>query len=72
MNEPASERFYNITMTGRLCYIFMCIERYLTTLYPERDWTPEAPGEKERGRGEFENTEYLSVILNKKAGGKCP
>lgn len=32
--------FHNITMTGRLCYIFMCIERYLTTLYPERDWTP--------------------------------
>ena len=50
----------------------MCIERYLTTLYPERDWTPEAHGEKERGWGEFENTEYLSVNLNKKAGGKCP
>lgn len=32
--------FYSITMTGRLCYIFMCIERYLVTLYPDRDWTP--------------------------------
>lgn len=34
--------FYNVTMIGRLCYIFMCIERYLVTLYPERDWTPVA------------------------------
>ena len=32
----------NITMTGRLIYIFMCIERYLVSLYPERDWTPVA------------------------------
>ncbi len=40
VNESIIKEFYNITMTGRLCYIFMCIERYLTTLYPERDWTP--------------------------------
>ncbi len=32
----------NITMTGRLIYIFMCIERYLVSLYPDRDWTPAA------------------------------
>ena len=30
--------FRNITMTGRLCYVFMCIENYLVTLYPEADW----------------------------------
>ena len=34
--------FENITMTGRLCYIFMCMERYLVTLYPDMDWTPVA------------------------------
>ena len=32
-------RFKNITMTGRMCYIFMCMERYLLSLYPDRDWT---------------------------------
>ncbi len=36
------EKFRNITMTGRLIYIFMCIERYLVTMYPEKDWTPVA------------------------------
>lgn len=34
--------FESISLTGRLCYLFMCIERYLITLYPERDWTPVA------------------------------
>ena len=33
------KRFENITMTGRMCYIFMCMERYLLALYPDRDWT---------------------------------
>ncbi len=36
------KRFDNITMNGRMCYIFMCIERYLLALYPDRDWTPVA------------------------------
>ncbi|SEL29834.1 hypothetical protein [Ruminococcus albus] len=40
MKESIIKDFYNITMNGRLCYIFMCIERYLTQLYPERDWAP--------------------------------
>lgn len=35
-------RFQSITLTGRLCYIFMCMERYLTGMYPGRDWTPVA------------------------------
>lgn len=33
---------YDITMTGRFCYAFMCIEKYLITIYPEVDWTPIA------------------------------
>ena len=33
------KRFENITIIGRLCYIFMCMERYLLALYPDRDWT---------------------------------
>ena len=37
-----SKRLWNITMTGRMIYIFMCIERYLISLYPDRDWTPVA------------------------------
>lgn len=31
--------FKNITLTGRLCYLFMCIEKYLVSCYPDRDWT---------------------------------
>ncbi len=42
VKSSVKEEFCNITMTGRICYIFMCIERYLTALYPERDWTPIA------------------------------
>ncbi|MBD5112277.1 MAG: hypothetical protein HDT42_07070 [Ruminococcaceae bacterium] len=34
--------FKSISLTGRLCYLFMCIERYLITCYPDRDWTPAA------------------------------
>ena len=40
--EEALARFQSITLTGRLCYIFMCMERYLTGMYPGRDWTPVA------------------------------
>lgn len=32
----------NLSMTGRLCYLFMGIERYLTACYPERSWEPVA------------------------------
>ena len=31
-----------LSLTGRLCYLFMCIEKYLVTCYPDRDWTPVA------------------------------
>ena len=37
-----SKRLWNTTMTGRMIYIFMCIERYLVSLYPDRDWTSVA------------------------------
>lgn len=40
MNNKSIDKFHNITMTGRLCYIFMCIEKYLLELYPNRDWSP--------------------------------
>lgn len=33
-------RFYYVTLTGRLYYLFLCIERYMTTLYPDADWEP--------------------------------
>lgn len=32
-------KFKNISMTGRLCYLFMCIEQYLTFCYSDKDWT---------------------------------
>ena len=38
--ETTKEFFSNISLNGRLCYLFMCIEKYLVTLYPDRDWTP--------------------------------
>lgn len=31
-----------LSLTGRLCYLFMCLEKYLTACYPDRDWTPVA------------------------------
>lgn len=31
-----------LSLTGRMCYLFMCIEKYLTVLYPQKDWTPVA------------------------------
>lgn len=36
------EELATLSITGRLCYLFMCIEKYLITCYPERDWTPVA------------------------------
>lgn len=34
--------FKEISLTGRLCYLFMCIEKYLIFCYPNKDWTPIA------------------------------
>lgn len=36
------EKLKSLSMTGRLCYLFMCVEGYLTALYPDRDWSPVA------------------------------
>lgn len=36
------EEFREISLTGRLCCLFMCIENYLIHGYPDRDWTPVA------------------------------
>ena len=33
------KEFRNITLTGEICYLFMCIERYLIDRFPECDWT---------------------------------
>ena len=30
----------NTSILGRACYTIMCIEEYLMTLAPEKDWTP--------------------------------
>lgn len=40
--EKLSDALKMLSMTGRLCYLFMCIEKYLLSCYPERDWTPVA------------------------------
>ena len=40
MTQVSSKEFFRkISITGRLCYLFMCIEKYLVSIYPDRDWT---------------------------------
>ena len=31
-------RFTEISMNGRMAYVIMCVEAYLTNVYPDRDW----------------------------------
>lgn len=31
-----------LSATGRFCYLFLCIETYLLTRYPQKDWSPIA------------------------------
>lgn len=33
------EKFGSVSFFGRLAYIIMCVERFLVSLYPDRDWT---------------------------------
>ena len=33
------KRFDAVSMNGRMAYVIMCVETYLTTEYPDRDWT---------------------------------
>ncbi len=42
MDDQMKKKFWNITLVGRLCWIFLCVERYLNELYPSYDWTPIA------------------------------
>ena len=36
--EKLEPELKTLSLTGRLCYLFMCIEKYLTLCYPEREW----------------------------------
>lgn len=35
-----NNRFEDISMMGRMAYVVMCVEKYLTEKYSERDWEP--------------------------------
>ncbi len=41
-NKKLVKSLRKLSLTGRLCYLFMCVEKYLTALYPQKDWTPVA------------------------------
>ena len=32
-------RFDSISMNGRMAYVIMCVEKYLVTIFPDKDWT---------------------------------
>ncbi len=32
-------RFETISMNGRMAYLIMCVENFLATKYPEKDWS---------------------------------
>ncbi len=32
-------RFDTISMNGRMAYVIMCVEKYLKSIYPNKDWT---------------------------------
>lgn len=42
LEQNLRKNWRKLSMTGRLCYLFLCIETYLTTRYPQKDWTPVA------------------------------
>ena len=54
---------------GVICYIFMCIERYIIKLYPDYDWKPAARNMWELTDNwwdeEFEGWFYLKVVPNR-------
>lgn len=41
-NKKLVRSIRKLSLTGRMCYLFMCIEKYLIMLYPQKDWTPVA------------------------------
>ena len=34
-----NNKFENVSMNGRMAYVIMCVEAYLTAVYPNKDWT---------------------------------
>lgn len=39
-NMVSKESFYNISMNGRMAYAILCIEKYISNLYPDKDRSP--------------------------------
>ena len=37
-----AEHLEMISMNGRMAYVIMCAERFLTAVYPDKDWSPVA------------------------------
>lgn len=33
-------KWNRLSLTGRFCFVFLCVEAYLTACYPQKDWTP--------------------------------
>ena len=34
-----SNKLFTVSMNGRMAYTIMCVEAFLKTIYPEKDWT---------------------------------
>lgn len=41
-NKKLIKNLRKLSLTGRMCYLFMCVEKYLISLYHQKDWTPVA------------------------------
>lgn len=58
------KRFYSVSMNGRMAYVIMCVEAFLVSKHPKKDWTPVS---KIMWRATSENwgdwpEEYSSII----------
>ncbi|MDE5556833.1 MAG: hypothetical protein K2J32_03945 [Ruminococcus sp.] len=40
--QKITEKLRSISVSGRIAFIIMCIEKYIVAQYPEKDWTPLA------------------------------
>ena len=40
--KKITEKLKSVSVAGRIAFILMCIEKYIVTQYPEKDWTPLA------------------------------
>ena len=34
-----AKNFNEISMNGRMAYLILCVERYVKTKYPDKDWS---------------------------------